>query len=260
MTPAERRSGTITPCAPKASAERITAPRLRGSVTPSSATSSGGGRRLVRGGEHVGQLAVAERRHLQRDALVQQAAGRAVELGPADLEQRDAAVAGEPHRLGDPLVGLDADATYSAVAGIFARSASATGLRPTSSSGAVASRAAGRGSPRVARGGRGPARRRVPLAVLGGRGRPLALQRRAGAGRPSRRWRPSWTCGPRPAGGSCRPLRHPAIMDLDREAEVRFTRLPSWPSMRRGSSAARRVSSTTTPAAASWSRIASAAA
>ena len=41
--PAARRSGTKTPCAPNAAAERITAPRLRGSVTPSSATSSGAG-------------------------------------------------------------------------------------------------------------------------------------------------------------------------------------------------------------------------
>src|SRR6185312_9210976 len=42
VTPAARRSGTNTPCAPNAAADLITAPRLRGSVTPSSATSSGG--------------------------------------------------------------------------------------------------------------------------------------------------------------------------------------------------------------------------
>ena len=41
VTPAERRSGTTTPFAPNAPAERSTAPRLRGSVTPSSATMSG---------------------------------------------------------------------------------------------------------------------------------------------------------------------------------------------------------------------------
>src|SRR5699024_1177580 len=40
-----RRSGRITPCAPKASAERRIAPRFRGSVMPSSATSSGGSKR-----------------------------------------------------------------------------------------------------------------------------------------------------------------------------------------------------------------------
>ena len=41
VIPAERRSGTSTPCAPNAAAERTIAPRLRGSVTPSTATSSG---------------------------------------------------------------------------------------------------------------------------------------------------------------------------------------------------------------------------
>ena len=109
VTPAERRSGTITPCAPNAAAERITAPRLRGSVTPSSATSSGAvvdSRAQV---EQIVQRAVLVRRHLQRDALVQHAAGAPVEFAARDLEQRQAAVAGDAHRLGDPLVGLDAD-------------------------------------------------------------------------------------------------------------------------------------------------------
>jgi len=43
VIPAARRSGTSTPCAPNAAAVRTTAPRLRGSVTPSSATSRGAG-------------------------------------------------------------------------------------------------------------------------------------------------------------------------------------------------------------------------
>jgi hypothetical protein len=42
VIPAERRCGTSNPCAPNAAAERTTAPKLRGSVTPSNATSSGG--------------------------------------------------------------------------------------------------------------------------------------------------------------------------------------------------------------------------
>src|SRR5690606_13921967 len=42
VTEAERREGTTTPCAPNAPADRSTAPRLRGSVTESSATMSGG--------------------------------------------------------------------------------------------------------------------------------------------------------------------------------------------------------------------------
>ena len=42
VIPAALRSGTTTPCPPKAATERTTAPRLRGSVTPSRATISGG--------------------------------------------------------------------------------------------------------------------------------------------------------------------------------------------------------------------------
>src|SRR5699024_5195751 len=42
FTPAERRSGMTTPCAPKAVADRMIAPRLCGSVTPSRTTMSAG--------------------------------------------------------------------------------------------------------------------------------------------------------------------------------------------------------------------------
>ena len=38
VIPALRRSGTTTPCAPNAAADRTMAPRFRGSVTPSTAT------------------------------------------------------------------------------------------------------------------------------------------------------------------------------------------------------------------------------
>ena len=41
VMPTERRSGTTTPWPPKAATERMMAPRLRGSVMPSSATTSG---------------------------------------------------------------------------------------------------------------------------------------------------------------------------------------------------------------------------
>src|ERR1700722_15053983 len=41
VTPADLRAGTTTPGAPNAAADRTPAPRLRGSVTPSSATMSG---------------------------------------------------------------------------------------------------------------------------------------------------------------------------------------------------------------------------
>ena len=42
VTPALRRAGTTTPVAPNAADDRTTAPRLRGSVTPSRATMRGG--------------------------------------------------------------------------------------------------------------------------------------------------------------------------------------------------------------------------
>ena len=41
VMPTDRRSGSTTPCPPKAATERTIAPRLRGSVMPSSATTSG---------------------------------------------------------------------------------------------------------------------------------------------------------------------------------------------------------------------------
>ncbi len=44
VMPAERRCGITTPCPPNAPTERTTAPRLRGSVTPSSATIRPGAR------------------------------------------------------------------------------------------------------------------------------------------------------------------------------------------------------------------------
>src|SRR3954465_13758560 len=102
VMPTARRCGTTTPCASNAAAERTTAPRLRGSVTPSIATSSGGrpelratAGRAAGGGEQVVGVRVVVRRHLQADALVQSAVRHPVELGLADLEQRQAAVAGQ---------------------------------------------------------------------------------------------------------------------------------------------------------------------
>src|SRR6201986_2631177 len=41
VTPADRRDGTTTPVAPNGAGDRITAPRFRGSVTPSRATIRG---------------------------------------------------------------------------------------------------------------------------------------------------------------------------------------------------------------------------
>ena len=55
--------------------------------------------------EQVLGVRVVVGRHLQTDPLVQRALGHPVELGLADLEQRQPAVGGQLHRLGDPLVG-----------------------------------------------------------------------------------------------------------------------------------------------------------
>ena len=63
---------------------------------------------LQRGGHQVVEVLVRERRHLQADALMQHPAGHPVQLGPADLQDRDAAVAGAPDDLIDPLVDVDA--------------------------------------------------------------------------------------------------------------------------------------------------------
>ncbi len=59
VTPAARRSGRITPCAPNAAADRPTAPRLRGSVTPSRAMRTA--RRVVE--RRVDQFHRDRRRH-----------------------------------------------------------------------------------------------------------------------------------------------------------------------------------------------------
>ena len=175
--PAERRSGMITPCAPNATAERMTAPRLRGSVTPSSATSSGGVPDSAACASRSGSRGVGERRHLQRDALVQDAAGAPVELGPADLEQRDAAVAGDAHRLGDPLVGLEPLRDVQRGRRDAARAAP---RRRGCGRRAVRRPACRRDRPargRDAALGGGPPRGGMALARLGRRRRALALQR-----------------------------------------------------------------------------------
>ena len=96
VMPAARRSGTSTPCAPKAAAERTTAPRLRGSVTPSSATISGGVGRSSARREQVVGVQVGVRRDLQRDALVQRTAGHLVHLLAGSISS-----SGDPGLAGD---------------------------------------------------------------------------------------------------------------------------------------------------------------
>ncbi len=132
--PAARRSGTNTPCAPKAAAERITAPRLRGSVTPSSATAAA--RSAPRRRDQILERLVLERRDLQADALVQYAAGHPVQFGAADLQDRDAPVPGGANRLDDPFVEVDALRDVQRGGRHLRPQRLKTGLRPTSSSGA----------------------------------------------------------------------------------------------------------------------------
>ena len=86
LTPTARSLGTITACAPNASALRRQAPRLCGSVTPSSTSSSGG---VVAGFEdvvqrHVRQRIVDDGHH----ALVAPVAGQRVEPRGVDRMNR----------------------------------------------------------------------------------------------------------------------------------------------------------------------------
>src|SRR5690606_14281807 len=135
VMPAARRFGTNTPWAPNAAAERITAPRLRGSVTPSSATSSGGSgcseaaaSRSSNGRYEYGGTwspipwcsAPPESRSSSDRLTSRIASPRSLAVRTLSLTRSSMSI---PY------------ATYSAVAGIRARSASTTGLRPTSSSG-----------------------------------------------------------------------------------------------------------------------------
>ena len=109
VTPAARRAGTTRPCAPNATAERISGPEVARVGDAVERDEKRGAEASSASGQQVGEVEVAERRHLRGNALVRQAAGHAVQLSPTDLQQGDTAVAGEPNRLGDPLVGLDAN-------------------------------------------------------------------------------------------------------------------------------------------------------
>ena len=86
----------------------MTAPRLRGSVTPSSITISGGSPRSSAQREQVVGVGVLVGVELGRDALVHGAAGELVELDPPDLHQGDVLVGGEPEDLADAVVAVDA--------------------------------------------------------------------------------------------------------------------------------------------------------
>ena len=108
VMPAARRSGTTTPWAPKPDALRTTAPRLRGSVTESSATIERRLAGLLGAGEQVVGVGVLVRRDPRREALVDRAVGEPVELVAGHLEQADAPLGGELERLAQPAVALGA--------------------------------------------------------------------------------------------------------------------------------------------------------
>src|SRR3954469_18683340 len=119
VMPALRRSGTTTPCAPNAAADRTMAPRFRGSVTPSTATiRAGRPESLARASRSDGcaywyggattpstwRVRVLVRRDHQRQTLVDRVAGEPVEFRTRHLQQRNAAVPRTCDGLVDPFV------------------------------------------------------------------------------------------------------------------------------------------------------------
>ena len=212
VIPAERRCGTTTPCPPNAPAERTTAPRLRGSVTPSSATIRPGVGRLRGDLEELVGMRVLVGRHGERDALVQRAARDPVEVAAGHLQDRHARLGGQVHGLGDAFVGRAAHRDRERQRGDALRA----GTRPRG-----CGRARSRWSRRRRGGGARPsggprprawrcARRPRPWRARGGARRaawgpcPPTLD---GAGRRSRRPSPSscLPCAPRRGAWSCLP-------------------------------------------------------
>ena len=163
-------------------------------------------------------VGVGVRRHLQRDALVQRTAGDPVEVAARHLQDRDAEVGREVHRLGDPLVGGRADhdvqrgGRHPGPQALQHRVAAEHRLRGLAVARpaplAARSRAPAPGGlalrRRRARSPAGPRRARVASPWAGSGPCPPA---RGAAGRRSRRPCPSWCrpCGSRRAVSSCRP-------------------------------------------------------
>ena len=113
--PAERRSGTMTPWPPKAATERMIAPRLRGSVMPSSATNSGmpgassRGRRRSLGCAYSYGGTCRARPWCTAPSVSRSSSPRGVSrIGIAALGR-------DLQRLADAVVGVDRPATYIVV-------------------------------------------------------------------------------------------------------------------------------------------------
>src|SRR6476469_5230694 len=138
---ADLRCGNSTPFAPNAAAERITAPRLRGSVTPSSATSSGGSveswANLSRssGWAYSNGGICSARPWCSAPPVRRSSSGlltSSTEM-PRSAASRTASVTRSS--------ASTPSCTYSAVVGTIARRHSTTGLRPATSSAVGLSRA-----------------------------------------------------------------------------------------------------------------------
>ena len=109
VTDAERRCGISTPCPPKAATERMMAPEVAriGNVVQRNQQCGldiAGGR-----GQQIVGVGVRVRRNLQRDALMQAIGTHPVEVVAGHLQDRDAAIGGQRHRFGQPLIGLGAE-------------------------------------------------------------------------------------------------------------------------------------------------------
>ncbi len=144
VIPALRRCGTTTPWAPKAAADRITAPRLRGSVTPSRATSSASSPEFLAISSRSSGCAYSyggicsARPWWVALCVNRSSSGR--ETSSTEMPRSAASWTASLTRSSASMP----RATYNAVAGTSARRHSTTGLRPaTSSEAGAASRRSG---------------------------------------------------------------------------------------------------------------------
>ena len=187
------------------------APRLRGSVMPSRATTSG--MPGASGSTRSERVRVLVRRHLQGEPLVDGTVGEPVELSARRLEDGDPALGGDLQGLADAVVGVDASGD------VHGRDRDVGAQRLDDRVAAGDDLAGGlRAAPRRRRGRSGERCHRAwplpwpPCGPCGAASRwPWAWgpcpRGRGGAGRRSRLWRPSWSCpcGSLLGAGSCLP-------------------------------------------------------
>ena len=173
--------------------------------------------------EQVVGVEVVERRHREREALVHGAVGHPVDVAARHLHHRDPALGGAADRLADAVVDVDVLGDVERDGGAVRAQALDHRVAPEHGLGAVGVVTARRGTARRGallagarrRGARdaeastraSPAVGLVVGALLGGRGRALALEAACGPCRRSPWSGPSSSpgCGGRRGGGSCRP-------------------------------------------------------